>query len=310
MCKAAWVMSALMLASCGPGDPASSPAATKEMAAMDVAGDAAMPATLDVAGAPVSASEPPPAPGPATPPVGISTQIAYSYSMGLELAAKKVIALRDAHLKACTAAGPQRCQIIGSTSSQQGSSFVTAEVKLRGEPKWLEAYRGQITQSAKEADGKVIASAIMSEDLTRQLVDVGARLKAQQTLRDRLQTLLANRQGKLGELLEVERELARVQGDIDSMTSQLAVMRARVAMSDLSINYQSEGVAVSDQTAGPIGQAVNDFLGIVASGLAGLIRLTAFLLPFALVLGPLLWWLSRGWRARRARRLADSASGA
>jgi hypothetical protein len=259
---------------------------------------------MDIA-APASEPAPPPAPG--APPIGAIAQIAYSYAIGLELPAKAVVPLRDAHIKLCTQAGPQRCQLIGSTSQAQGEDHVSAEVSLRGEPKWLEAFRAQISTSTEKADGRVLSNSISSEDLTRQLIDTEAQLRAKTTLRNRLQDLLANRRGKLGELLEVERELARVQGEIDSMTSQLAVMRARVGMSDLSINYQSEGVPVSDSTADPTLQAFNDFLGIVSTSFGGVIRLLAVLLPWLILVIPLFWWLRRRWRARKARRnLAES----
>jgi vacuolar-type H+-ATPase subunit E/Vma4 len=289
------VICLLSLAACGQNDGGANPGQrmkTAEASELAVAADADAAVTDAAADAPVPAG---------TPPVGAIAQIAYAYKMTLELPGKAVIPLRDAHVKACQAAGPQQCQLIGTTSATQGQEWVSAELSLRGAPKWLEGFRAETTASAEKADGQLLSSAISSEDLTRQMIDSDAQLKAKTTLRGRLQDLLANRKGELGELLEVERELARVQGEIDSMTSQLAAMRARVAMSDLTISYQSEGVPVSDQTASPTLDALNDFLGTVSSSFAGVIRLVAALLPWLLILLPLLWGLRRLWRARRVR---------
>ena len=78
-----------------------------------------------------------------------------------------------------------------------------------------------------------------SEDLTRQIVDTEAAVRARTALRDRLQAILATRPGKLSDLLEVEKELARVQGELDATQSELAVMRTRVVTSLLTITYSS-----------------------------------------------------------------------
>jgi len=156
-----------------------------------------------------------------------------------------------------------------------------------------------VESDAAKSEGRVISSAIGSEDLTRQIVDTEATLRAQTTLRDRLRELLAKHQGKLADLLEVERELARVQGEIDSRTSQLAVMRARVAMSDLSVTYVSRAVLVGDRTGDPTLQALLDFVDIVSHSFASVIRFVAGVLPWLLVIAPIAWLLRRWWRRRR-----------
>jgi hypothetical protein len=233
------------------------------------------------------------------------TMIAYSYSMGLELPAKQVVPVRDAHVKACMAAGPARCQLLGTSSNAVGKDEISAQLNLRGEPTWLEGFRASIQADADKADGRLVTNSISSEDLTRQMVDTEATLRAQTKLRDRLTDLLARHQGKLADLLEVERELARVQGEIDARTSALNVMRTRIAMSDLTIGYQSEGVAISDQTADPTVQALREFLGIVSYSFAGLIRFAAGILPWLILLVPAGWYIRRWLRKRTAAKAAQ-----
>ncbi len=253
---------------------------------------------------PESAPEPPPPGQPNLPPMTQqAAMIAYSYAMGLELPAGRVIGVRDGHVKACQSAGPARCQLLGTSSNAYGKDDVRAELTLRGEPKWLEGFRASVASDAAR-EGRLASSSISSEDLTRQMVDTQATLRAQTTLRDRLTGLLAHHQGKLADLLDVERELARVQGEIDARTSELNVMRTRIAMSDLTISYTSEGVAISDQTADPTVRALNDFLGIVSYSFAGLIRFIAGVLPWLIILVPAGWSIRRWWRRRQAAKAA------
>lgn len=233
--------------------------------------------------------------------------LAYSYSVGFEVSAKAVPSLLGQHQGACQAAGAARCQIISTSTRAYSEDSVGGNLQMRAEPRWLEAFRAGLAKDAKEAGGRITASTIESEDLTRSIVDTTATLNAQRALRNRLQSLLESRPGKLSELLEVERELARVQGELNGLSSNLAVMQARVSTSLLTLDYSSRPSAVSSDAWAPLRDAVNGFFGSVVFGFAVLIRLFAALLPFALVLGPLGWLGVRAWRWRASRLFAKKA---
>jgi Domain of unknown function (DUF4349) len=224
--------------------------------------------------------------------------LAYSYSRGLEIPSQRLAGVMDLHVQACQSAGPRVCQLIGSNRTGDPESYMEGYVSLRAEPMWLRAFIAGLAAQADEAGGRIVAENVSSEDLTRQIVDTEARLRAQTALRDRLQQLLRSRPGRLSDLLEVERELARVQGEIDAVQSSLAVMRTRVAMSELTIQYRSAPRPVGSDTFEPLRQAFANFLGIIVAGFAAIITIVAALIPFAIVLVPLGWLLLR-WRKRR-----------
>lgn len=227
--------------------------------------------------------------------------LAYTYALGLELPSQRLSAVMDRHVQACQAAGPRLCQLISSNRTGDPDSYMEGYVSLRGEPNWLNNFKAGMAQQADEAGGRIISENTTSEDLTRQIVDTEARLRAQTALRDRLQELLRSRPGRLADLLEVERELARVQGDIDSVQSTLAAMRTRVSMSELTLTYRSSPRAAGSDTLEPLRQAFANFLGIIVAGFAAIITIFAALIPFAIVLIPLGWLLLR-WRRQRGGR--------
>jgi hypothetical protein len=205
------------------------------------------------------------------------------------------------HINQCEAAGPRVCQILNSNISSQGEDRFYATLSLRAEPKWVATYRAGLKSDAEKVNGRVRNETRSAEDLTREIVDSDARLRAQKTLRDRLGQILRERPGKLQEVLDTERELARVQGEIDSLESSLAVMRERVTMSILNLDYHSRDVPVAGGTFDPISAALNDFVGLMATVVAFLIRAIAFIVPIFLIVGvPLIFFL----RARTRRRLA------
>lgn len=246
-----------------------------------------------------------PGPAPATSPV-TSPAIAYVYRYALDLPAAQTVGLMTRHEQACTGAGPAVCQIIGSESNRDGRDSLNAHLEIRATPAWIARFRSGLAGQAKAAGGRIASSGTESEDLTRQLIDTEALLRAKTTLRDRLQQLLATRNGSLDELLKVERELAQVQGEIDATQSGLAVMRTRVATSRLDIDYRSEGRIASDSVLRPVTDALRSAVAVFMTSAGALITIAAVALPFALIAIPLVWWLLR--RRRAATRLRRAAA--
>jgi len=293
---------ALGLAACSQ---ASGPKmATDAAAPTPVMADAAAPAAMAERAAGAAA---PQAPEPTAQKPALAPMLAYAFGAEIEAPAARVDPMMKAHVALCRAAGPARCNVLGASTSNLGGDVVSAELHLRAEPVWLEAFRASLEAEAKAAKGRLVSTSVTAEDLTRDIVDSEARLRAQKTLRDRLQQLLRERPGKLGDLLETERELARVQGEIDSVESNLAVMRQRVDMSTLDLAYRSTPTAVTGGTFEPVRDALAGFLGNIAQGLAGLITAIGVLAPWLAVLLPAAWF-TRRWALRRAAARAAAAA--
>lgn len=279
---AACLVSSIILAGCGQkGGAMRAP----EMA--DVSFDMEPPPAVAKAAAP-----PANAPAQATEAAATAPMIAYVYNDVMWAPADRVRPLMQLHQKACVDAGPLVCQVVSVQQSQGEDARATLEV--RATPAWIAKLHGRLDGDLKTAGGRLTHSEVSSEDLTRDIVDGEAQLRAQTTLRDRLQKLLAERPGKLAELLEVERELARVQGEVDSIQSNLAVMKTRVATSNLTLTYQSSQPTA--RAAGPWGalvEAVREIQSTLASSLGILVSVAAFALPWLLVIGLPLWLLRK-----------------
>lgn len=280
----------LFLAACS-GPQGAKPEQVAYAPAADAAAAPAEMAAEDVSTAPRVAAGPP--------------MLAYSYAYRLSIPAKQVDGLRRRHEAACVKAGYAVCQVVSTSVRENGSERIDGELVIRAAPQWLRSFRDGIGSDAKGAGGKVVESDVTSEDLSREIVDTSAQLQAKTVLRDRLKSLLADRPARLADLLAVERELARVQGEIDSTRSQLAVMQARVSTSAVTITYESMGMVATTGPWRPLARAVNDFMAIIAESLAALVRLTAWLAPWILIGGGLIWTFRKRlpklrWPRRRA----------
>lgn len=229
--------------------------------------------------------------------------IAYSHSMGLTLPKGGVDPMMAAHTQACRAAGTSTCIVINSNVYSQEEDYASGNLSLRATPAWIDQFMSSVESDASAAGGEVTQRSTRAEDLTRQIIDTGARLDAQKTLQARLLSLLERRDGELGDLLQIERELARVTGDIESIEAQLKTLRLRVSMSSLDLNYQTKVPAFSGSRENPLGVAFGDFFYNLSSAIAAVITAFAVGLPWILLLGLFLWiWLKLIWPRLRGRK--------
>lgn len=284
--------------------PSAEPVAAQEAAAPADANAAASEAVAaaDTA-ADVGAVPAPKAPGPiATPPAATAPDLAYDYGYSVMTPPAMIPVLMRAHEGMCVSAGPTTCQVVGAKLDKAGKDDVSAQLVVRGEPTWLAGYRTRIEEDAKASGGKVEGATIETEDLSRDLVDLDAAMKAKIDLRDRLAVMVRTHKGRLNDLVALQERLTEVQGEIDAARSQLAVMRTRVKTAKLTISYVSMAGLAPDSAFRGVQAAGHGFLKNVMDGIGAVIWLVGYLLPFALVVGAcvLVWRNRNGWRKRKA----------
>ena len=233
----------------------------------------------------------------------VQQYIAYSHSLGMRIPVKSIEPVMAGHVASCNAAGPSKCIVTNSWFNSYSDDEASASLQMRATPEWIEVFLNGVDAEAEEVGGEVTNRQTTAEDLTVSIIDTDARLNAQQTLQRRLEELLANRDGKLGDILATERELARVNGEIDSLKSSLKALRLRVEMSKLSVNYETKRNPVSQGALSPIGHAFGEFFYNLSSALAAVITAFAVGLPWLLLIGVFLWvWLKLIWpRIRRKK---------
>lgn len=126
---------------------------------------------------------------------------------------------------------------------------------------------------------------IRSEDVTEQFIDVEARLKTKKELENRYTELLKLARN-VDEILRLERELANVRGEIESMQGRLNFLKDRVALSTLNVSFFVE----KEKAFGFLSKALTS----LKNGWTNLQWFLIFILnlwPFFLIVGGLLVWL-------------------
>lgn len=232
--------------------------------------------------------------------------LAYRYDYSVRLPGEGLADLHGAHVAACEAAGLNQCQVIHASTQNAGTENARANLRLRAAPAWIARFREGLAAELQGAGGTVISEQTGVEDLTTQIVDGEARLRARIALRDRLQAMLEQREARLEELIQVERELARVQADIESRESLIAALRLRVSMSELSVTYHPQLTPASASNFDPVRDAIDSMSRVFAESLATMIGFLAGLLPWLVLIIPGAWlirrWVRKGLERRRARK--------
>lgn len=144
--------------------------------------------------------------------------------------------------------------------------------------------------------GKVETLTSTAQDVGEEFVDVTARVTNSRRLEERLINLLANRTGKLDEVLRVERELARVREEIERYEGRLRYLSARVALSTLTITVHEPAPILGNSPgenpiAAALRRAWKNFIAVVAGSIAAL----GVVIPLAL-LGLAGWLGYRRWK--------------
>jgi hypothetical protein len=78
-------------------------------------------------------------------------------------------------------------------------------------------------------------------DVTDQYADLEARLRSTVALRDRLQQLLA-RAATLDEVLTLEKQIARLQSDIDGLQARIDQLKSRAVLASLAVSLERKRV--------------------------------------------------------------------
>ena len=185
---------------------------------------------------------------------------------------------------------------IGSSTTQSGRGAVPeATLEIR-----MPADRFEDAVDGLRPIGKVEAVNVTAQDVGEEYVDVQARMANDHRLEARLIELVAQRTGKLSDVLAVEQELARVREEIERYQGRLRYLQTRAAVSTLSLTIHMPIPVVDEGSPGVMGEAVRDawrnFIAVVAL----LIQSLGVIIPLG-VCAIAVWLVVRRWKGPDAK---------
>jgi hypothetical protein len=134
--------------------------------------------------------------------------------------------------------------------------------------------------------GRVTYESEHGEDVTKQFVDLNARLDNARHTEQRLTELLRDRTGKLSDVLAVEEQIDNVRGQIESMEAEVKNMASQVAFSSIDVTISEEYNVPLSETGTP--SITTQLRNAAAEGYHNLVGVAVGLLAFVLSIGPAL----------------------
>lgn len=216
-------------------------------------------------------------------------KLAYEYGFSYRLPAPDISGLMRRHADACEQQGSTSCRVIGmELTGDRSRDDLRGTLQLAVAAGQARALGALIEDEAEDAGAEQLAANITSDEVSKQIVDTEARIRAREQLRDRLMDVLRTRKGNVQELVEAERSVAHVNEEIDQAKSWLAETRGRVAFSRVNLEYTS-GAAPTSDFLSPIEGALGSIGGILGSIVAALIVLLAIALPLGGIAAAGVW---------------------
>lgn len=228
-------------------------------------------------------------------------QIAYSYTLDYRLDPDTLPAVHQAHLKLCHDLTRARCIVMEDSVTNGEHGDDRGNLRLLVDARLAPSFDRRLGTPVTASGGALQSHSVTAEDVTRQVIDVEAQLRAKQALSDRLLKLIQTGGGSVGDLVAAEKAYAQVQQELDAARSQRADLRRRVAMSEMRIGYT---VTPTGGIWSPIRLAVARGGDSFAVSAAAAITFVIAATPWLAIVGPAVWLLILGWRRFRRWRAA------
>jgi hypothetical protein len=164
-----------------------------------------------------------------------------------------------------------------------------------------------------EGVADLASSSSTSEDVTEQIIDVDARIRAQRSSLNRVEVLL-DRAQSIRDIVAIESQLTRRQADLDSLVRRQAFLRSQTSMSTITVNIQLSSETKTTKTTAK--EKTDNDLGFFSGLEGGTKALVIFAVGLATFVGAVLPWtlllLVVGWPiwllVRRRRALTPTAA--
>ncbi|MBK9292315.1 MAG: DUF4349 domain-containing protein [Bacteroidetes bacterium] len=215
-----------------------------------------------------------------TPMSGLSFQDAGENTKDLpepKIIKEGYLTLETHNIELTSAFVKQQTEALGGSISSEGaydeSTRTSRNMVIRVPADNFDTLIRALEQHAK----RVVNKNISQRDVGEEYVDVEARLATKKELETRYRELLKQAR-TVEEMLSIERELANVRAEIESMTGRLRYLNDKVAMSTLNLDFYQTHSPASQFVARLVNSAVNGWYAFL-----GLLVWFAGLWPFVLL---------------------------
>jgi len=150
--------------------------------------------------------------------------------------------------------------------------------------------------------GKIAQHTTGREDKTTQVVDTEAKIKNLTAFRDNLRTMLAKQTATVKDLVEIQKQLTDTQSELDSETTQRKILANETEKIAVEISFRVERRNTHAGGFAQIWNALRESGSILADSTASLITTVVAIIPWLVLILPVVWLVAKAWRKLKVRR--------
>jgi hypothetical protein len=218
--------------------------------------------------------------------------LAYEHSIKIETSEDKVASVFESAKALCTQLLDAQCVILKATLNNQ--HHITAKLQFRAKQSGILKIIAGLS-----AQGKVTDQSMVAEDLERPIQDSAKKLEMLQDYRTKLEGLRGGASGNIDALIRINRELAEVQSEIETLGGKKARLMQRVETEILDVEIQS---TIEKSAWMPINRAFTSFGSDLASAVSATITAVAYLIPWVILFSLIGWVLRLLWVRRKKQK--------
>src|SRR6202158_3753356 len=194
--------------------------------------------------------------------------------------------------------GTIQCEVISSSlTTRAGDSMPAGVISLRVAPDDLKRLLDSV-----EKLGKIVQHTTEREDKTVVVVDTEAKIKNLTSFRDNLRAMLSKSAATVKDLVEIQKQLTDTQSELDSETAQRKILANETEKIAVEISFRVERPSGNAGGFAQIWNALRESGSILGDSTASLITTIVAIIPWLVLILPLVWLLAKAWRKLKVRR--------
>lgn len=216
--------------------------------------------------------------------------LAYEHTLTIKISEAKLEQQYNQTIQSCSKNVEFQCVILG-TRLETGSRRY-AMIRLRINPKGL----NKLIQTAA-GEGRVEKKSTHVKDLARPIRDNTQRRSMLKNHQNQLLKLQNRPDNNIDSLIKISSELAKIQADLEYADGQNVHLMKRVKLDLVRFYFEVEH---QNSFLNPIVKVLKDFSNIISEGVAHMIWVVGYALPWGVMIGFLGWIVRLVWK--RAKR--------
>ncbi|MBX3225818.1 MAG: DUF4349 domain-containing protein [Labilithrix sp.] len=181
---------------------------------------------------------------------------------------------------------------VSDMHAQGAKGGETARLEIR-----VPADRAQNVRGSLAALGEITNATEKVEDVTEQRADLEARLANTKVQEKRLLEIMANKSGSIADLVETEKELARVRENVERLEAQQRSLKGKVDLATIHVTLESRSTPAwktpGKSLAGAAKAGTDGACAAFVYGAMAFLAVAPTILPIAAAIGALVLFLRR-----------------